>query len=311
MDIKKLIEEVLADLGNNQPLDSIASKVQIIARLLKNDVFQQWVSREFLHGYDNADELPDYRKSKAISIKADYLVPMGFAGMMSYTNTDIPIMNLGKKTYDLVMEIKFFETVGSIQKYQDDMERVCISLSPIDKVYIQKVIGEAQILSGHKEIAPSSLKVIVDNVRARLIDIFMDFNEQLFDNQIDFNAISKKEDISNIVNNYINPAVVNSGDGNITMSNTVVSSGHNNTVNVGEASKVMNDVLDRIINLSGGQTEISEIVDEAKEELRQAQPKKGMLSMALRAIKGIAKTSAISGIDEIVEEGILSLSLFG
>lgn len=37
MDAKKLIEEVLTDLGNNKPLTDVSSKIQIIVRLLGDD----------------------------------------------------------------------------------------------------------------------------------------------------------------------------------------------------------------------------------------------------------------------------------
>lgn len=39
INIKKLIEDVIGDLANNQPLDSVSSKVQVISRSLRNDKF--------------------------------------------------------------------------------------------------------------------------------------------------------------------------------------------------------------------------------------------------------------------------------
>lgn len=40
MNIKQLIEDVITNLANNSPLESVSSKVQVISRLLKNDKFK-------------------------------------------------------------------------------------------------------------------------------------------------------------------------------------------------------------------------------------------------------------------------------
>ena len=37
MDIKKLIEDVIYDLANNEPLSKIVAKLQVISKLLKNE----------------------------------------------------------------------------------------------------------------------------------------------------------------------------------------------------------------------------------------------------------------------------------
>ena len=51
MDIKKLIEEVLTDLGNNKSLTDVSSKIQIIVRLLGDDKLRKWYNCEFVKGY--------------------------------------------------------------------------------------------------------------------------------------------------------------------------------------------------------------------------------------------------------------------
>ena len=51
MDVKKLIEEVLIDLGNNKSLTDVSSKIQIIVRLLGDDKLRKWYNCEFVTGY--------------------------------------------------------------------------------------------------------------------------------------------------------------------------------------------------------------------------------------------------------------------
>lgn len=55
MDVKKLIEEVLIDLGNNKSLTDVS-------------------------GYKD-EELPEYRKSRAADIKANYMAPQGLGAL--------------------------------------------------------------------------------------------------------------------------------------------------------------------------------------------------------------------------------------
>lgn len=59
MDTKKLIEEVLLDLGNNKSLTDVSSKIQIIIRLLGEEKLKSWYTCEFVTGYKD-QELPDY-----------------------------------------------------------------------------------------------------------------------------------------------------------------------------------------------------------------------------------------------------------
>lgn len=75
MNIKQLIEDVITNLANNSPLESVSSKVQVISRLLKNDKFKKWVDCEFVYGYKFEDEIPNYRVLYIIGVQADYIAP--------------------------------------------------------------------------------------------------------------------------------------------------------------------------------------------------------------------------------------------
>lgn len=59
MEVKKLIEETLYALSNNQSLPEVSSKIKIIVRLLGNDELKSWYNSEFVTGYTDK-ELPEY-----------------------------------------------------------------------------------------------------------------------------------------------------------------------------------------------------------------------------------------------------------
>ena len=313
MNIKKLIEEVITDLGNNRSLDDIASKVQIIARLLKNDDFQDWVSKEFLDGYRSDEKLPEYRISSAAGIKATYMVPQGL-GALHVSNAEIPMMNLGREKYDEVMKVRLLDAIPAIQKYAENVEHLSMSLSSYEKCLVQQVLGEAQIMNCHKELSPSSFLVPIEKVRAKLIDMFIDFDESLFDNTIDFNAINQKTEISRIVNNYIsNSGIYNAGTGSVAVNDSIVAQGENISV-VNDGVKTVLDLLYKVEDLcsqtQADKTEIQETLNQMREELKSPQPRKGLLKMGFNALLGLGKAAALTGVEEIVKEGVQALNCF-
>ena len=115
MDTKKLIEEVLLDLGNNKSLTDVSSKIQIIVRLLGDEKLKSWYTCEFITGY-NDHELPKYRISSAVEIKANYIVPQGF-GAWTFSGQSVPVANLGLEKYKEIMTVRFYDTISVIIEF--------------------------------------------------------------------------------------------------------------------------------------------------------------------------------------------------
>ena len=109
MDVKKLVEEVLLDLGNNKTLTEVSSKIQIIVRLLGDNDLKKWYDCEFVRGYKD-ELLPEYRQTMAADIKATYFVPQGF-GVMHISGQSVPVANLGMDEYKEIMTISFCDTI--------------------------------------------------------------------------------------------------------------------------------------------------------------------------------------------------------
>ncbi|MBK7490043.1 MAG: hypothetical protein IPI74_09620 [Bacteroidales bacterium] len=62
----KLINDIINELiDTEKSIVSPLLKTKVLASRLGNDVLLTWVSNE-LKGYENKDELPDYRKFKEI-----------------------------------------------------------------------------------------------------------------------------------------------------------------------------------------------------------------------------------------------------
>lgn len=211
MNTKKLIEEVLLDLGNNKSLKDVSTKIQIIVRLLGDDKLKEWYNNEFISGY-KGKEYPDYRITQAADIKADYLRPQGF-GVWQIKGQSVPISNLGAEEYKKIMTIKFDETISAIINYSEYPQDIVVALSPYERLQVQEVLGEVQIQNAHKVISSSTFQDIINNVQSRIIDLFMDLNDTVFKGEIDMRSQSTKEEIHQVITNNFTAGIIQTGNG--------------------------------------------------------------------------------------------------
>ena len=305
MDIKKLIEDVLTDLGDNKTLIDVSSKIQIIVRMLGDEKLRHWYNCEFVKGYFN-DELPDYRVSRAADIKADYIAPQGM-GLLSVPNQSVPVYNLGKDKYDEIMSIEIKENISSIIEYSKHPDQMAMSLSPYEKGLVQKALGYAQIQSAYKVVPPSVFQHIIDNVQNRIIDLFMDLNEKVFNGELDITSSQSKKEITQVVNNYINAGFVNTGSGSIDASNST------NTVNINssmndEVKEKLNTIIREIEKIASEHEDwlkdISQELLDIHSELNSATPEPKMLAKSFKALMWGAAVSCKAAVEKLVGKAI-------
>ncbi len=227
MNVKLLIEEVIQSLGNNEDFESVKNKIQIISRLLKNKDFSEWVNKEFIFGYNSIDTLPDYRKLKLLEVKADFIVP-SFGGVMKYTKHRVPVENLGRDKFNKISSCKIIDSVPILQDLLKKNGSLCVGLTPNELYDVQEVLSGCQIMQAHKILGYSQIKNIINYAKGKLIDIFVDFNDTLFDGNLDINK--KEKEISDII---INAGIVQTGNGilKVVKSNSI--GGNNNNPKLG------------------------------------------------------------------------------
>lgn len=309
MNVKSLIEDVITDLANNCTLESISSKVQVISRLLKNDKFKNWVDCEFVYGYKSDEDTPEYRIMYIAGVRASYVVPTGFGGAVKYTNQQIPIENLGAKRYKKIAKIYIWDTVSIVQNAIKPNEDIHLAVGPHESADIQEVIGYCQIMNMYKVVSSQQYQRIVDKTKAILIDFFLELNDTVLDNEIDFNVMTKKNDIERVVNNTIYAGVVSTGEGNITISESAVIGGKDNQVTISaDVKQQLNSIVSRIEALSqeidDDRTDIAEAIIAVKKELKEVnfQPKR--LRLVFNAIKGAVAGMVDSGIEILAQQAI-------
>lgn len=289
MNLKKLIEEVLGDLANNKPLASVTTKVQIISRFLKNEAFIKWVNRELIEGYSTDAEVPPIRKLQIAEVRVSYIQHC-FGGIAQYKNQTMPIMNLGVEKYKEIVNITERQPISILQGCIKEDENINLSLSSLDTMYIQELLKDCQIQSGYKVTSFTSYHAIINDAKSKLIDLFIDFNETIFNNEIDFNTMNKKEEIQKIVTKNIYTGIYVDGTSNISGGNIVGGQGNNVTISTETKNEII-DILKKIEDLATEEnedrTDIADAIITIREELDNKMCRPKFLKAAFNGLKGL------------------------
>lgn len=314
MDVKKLIESAIYQLANNEPLSELVPKLQVISKLLKNEKFKSWVESEFIYGYSEESDVPDYRKISMSNVKASFLLHQGFGRMMQYTNFDVPILNLGIERYNEFANFPVRQTVFSIDRILNENEgNIHLSLTQYEKLLVQKeILKDCEISNITKVISREYFLNIISKAKAKLLDIFLDLNETVFDNEINFNLMEKKEEISKVVNHTINTGVYISENSTANISGSNVLGGTKNNVNF--SSDFKKDVLElteKIEELSKDveidRDDIAFEISKIKLSLEKEESPK-IIKSAFNAIKGIASAVAANEITELLNQNLPNIN---
>ncbi|MFN3021347.1 hypothetical protein ACK1KB_10215 [Chryseobacterium sp. TY3] len=293
MNIKSLIEDIIVGMANNEPLANLVSKIQVVSKLLKNEEFKTWVDNEFIYGYNTEDDLPVYRNIHVLAVKASFVQHLGLGRMKQYTNFEVPILNLGPDKYKEVMQIPFKETVVALdQMMLQQKGNIHYSLTGYEKYLIQqKILQDCEVSNIYKIISRYSITNIIDQAKAKLLDTFIELNDSVFNNEIDFNLMEKKEDIAKIVHQTINTGVYISDNSSANIQDTNIIGGSNNNTQFNENFE--KDVL----NLTAKIEQLAKDLDEERDEIafeiskiklaleKKESPK--IIKSAFNAIKGI------------------------
>ena len=270
---------------------------------------KSWYTCEFVTGYKD-QELPDYRISRAVEIKANYIVPQGF-GAWKLSGQSVPVANLGLEKYKEIMTVRFCDTISAIIEYSKHPEDVAMSLSPYEQMLVQEVLGEAHIQNVHKVLSPSTFQTIIDNVQGRIIDMFMDLNERIFNGELDLKSDSAKKEIHQVITNNITAGIVQTGAGTIEANNATI------------AAKIeQSPSADVIAKLNSLAVEIERVAKDADEEfddiarelidirteLSKPQPNSSFLKKSFKALTWGTTVSCKTTIEELVKKAIEYLS---
>ncbi|TWV14341.1 hypothetical protein FQ707_04115 [Bacteroidaceae bacterium HV4-6-C5C] len=308
--IKELIESCIADLMNNQPLSTIFLKVQTVSFCLKNDQFKKWFYNE-RNGYQSAKDLPNYRKT-VCQVFGDLNNP--FKGI--YTNYHIPVDQIKNETVrELLINCSFCESIIELESIATSDDEGSI------RKYVPGIIyGEIQKLfsSGHyldavwQTVSRSTIVQIVESVKSKLLQFFLEMDEQL-NADINFDIIIKKREIDKIVNQTINTGIYVSDNATVNVSDSTLVGGQQNNVKISMIKKKeLEDIVTRIEVLSkkinDDEDDIADAILSIREELENKMARPKFLKVAFNSLKAIGTGLFVNEITPLVDSAIKLLN---
>jgi len=304
--MKGLIESCIDDLINNRPLSTIFLKVQTVSFYLKNHQFEKWFNNE-KNGYPSAKDLPDYRKT-GCQVFGDINNP--YKGI--YTNYHIPVDQIKNEVIrGFLINCSFCESIIEIEN---------ISLSKEDgsiRKYIPAMAyGEIQkmFFTGHyveaawQTVSRSTLVKIVESVKSKLLQFFLEMNEQ-FNNDINFDIMAKKKEIDRIINQTIYTGVYLADNSTANILDTTLVGGKGNNVQISQSVKTeLEDITSRIEDLANeiddDRTDIADAILSIREELGNKMPRSRFLKTAFNSLKSIGTEVVANKIAPLIDSAL-------
>ena len=170
-----IIETIQRDiLDPVASLNTILLKAKVLAHLLKNDRFKQWVVNE-LDGYPDAREIPDYRIIDAP------LLAFIYNGYNGQKNVPISLLNCPDWFQDVAGAIRFTAGVHTAEEFGQRVEAVSFpwqaeaiavwnEFNPIG-------YGGYHAIEVTRPVTPQHFAQIVRTVRSRLQDFILELSD--------------------------------------------------------------------------------------------------------------------------------------
>ena len=214
--------KILKELANNQVSIEVAlSRLLIIATDIGNIELFEWANNE-LNGYENFNELPEYRK-----INAPLIRYTGINGSFKVTNQPMPLTWFTQKTRDSLNPVGIFECIATIESILNEKE---IQPRVRDLTFLAGEIHDRMSVSCFKisqVIDGSYYREILNKIRGKLLNIFIEL-DRAFGNLDDLDVDSSDEGKVAQINQKIIALIDKSikiGDGNQIEKSKIIGNG--------------------------------------------------------------------------------------
>ena len=305
---KKEVADTLAkSLITGESIASIMLKAQLLASLLENEEFTNWVHYE-QNGYPDGVIVPEYRRI-GCSVKANISLPYG--GM--WQNMSVPPDSINdEKINKRIFTVAIGESVSSLEAFSENLDKsdsLIVELPAYVFPYIDGVFEGSyhRVIKAWQTFPKQVVKGIVEKIKSKLLNFILQLDKSL-NLDIDF-TIEDRSKVAQIMNTTINANMVHTGQGNLTADNCNSIVGDNSQIMLSDNSKAEITELVNKLSVLKSQIEIDEIeftdyLDEIKQELDKKIASPKIIRKALRAIKslgGIITEKAVEfGIDQVI-----------
>lgn len=207
MDSKNIVNSLIDDIANGAAISQILLKAQIIAYNVGDEKFSKLIKNE-QQGYSPNDDIPDYRKLKSM-VKATFVNSWGNVQTVDVHSEMIE----DKRIRDLLTFVYVKDSLVQVEAMYNNAEsgmlrvQVPVFAYPtIKSLYDSDGYGY-EVHSANHCFPKESLLSIVENVKAQLLDLLLQFNDKL-DWKMELSADKNKDMAKTIINNVYNVKAV-------------------------------------------------------------------------------------------------------
>jgi hypothetical protein len=194
----KLLDEII-DLAvdNNSPLPTLLRKCLLLAHTLKNPRLQTWAEKE-LDGYDQVDELPDYRRIQAIA-RGVFFGPFN----AQITNRPLPSMFLKPEHRRFAKEVLLAQPIAAYDMPLEQRSNQVVEWPPdLTTIYQGEFIRGYALHRAWQEIPSSAITALLDTIRNRILKFAIEIKDELGIVGGDISVIPQAK-VEQSVTNYI------------------------------------------------------------------------------------------------------------
>jgi|LSQX01.3.fsa_nt_gb hypothetical protein len=309
LNLKGMIESVIEDISNDSSISTFIYKVQMISRYLKNKDFTQWVKNE-LDGYSSDAILPEYRIFST-QIIANVLIEQPYRGILTLKNHTMPLAYLSKEIGREMSKIYVRQSLIELEEMinSNTDSGIAFATSEYERHNLKKIYENSTILSAQKIFNKSDFNLIIYKFKSTLLEMFCDFNDEIFNEKIDFDVMTKKKDIDRIVNQTINTGVYVADNAIANISDSAAVGGQGNNVQISMSKKselesIVTRIEDLTSEIDGDRTDIVDAIFSIREELGNKIHRPKFLKTAFNSLKSIGAGVMANKITSLIDSAI-------
>jgi AbiTii len=193
----KLLDEII-DLAvdNSSSVSVVLRKCLVLAHTLKNERLKTWVEKE-LNGYDNGDELPEYRRVETVA-KGLFVGPLG----PMINDQPLAAFVLEPEHRHFATKARLVQPIAAYEMELGEKDMPCIEWpANLTAMYQRKFIKGFTLSRARQEIPPSAFVGLRDTVRNRIVKFALEIKDELGTVNDDISAIPPTKVEQSVTNN--------------------------------------------------------------------------------------------------------------
>lgn len=298
--MSSIVKELQKEITNGDcDITNVLRKAHIIAVKLNLTEFDDWITKE-LNGYDNYNDIPDYREIRGI-FKA-----------FNRHHGWIPVMSDKEEIGECLNKSKMFESVCELTSICNSSKNdMAILKYPMDmSAEFAKHFSIPYLTSFSLHVSVHDIKAIIDKIKTCILDWTLKLEEKgILGDDMTFNnnEIESAKGLPQQIHNYYNCNIT--GD----VENSQIISGNNNTIDYnGNIEEILNELERAIRSEHISDSDISdaiEILHEINDKIEKAD-KPNIIKALLTGLKTtLTVASAGNGTLALIEKVVDILPL--